>query len=150
MAIATVGDVIKHAEAFEQMLSDYYAGLAERSEREGVRLLTDYMGRHCARIAEALQRLPEAEVRRILAVPLRYEPEVADCRCFEGVELPPDATAAQVLDVAVTLDECLIRLYRQVAGQPVEQSVKDLFESLVHAEENDEIELRKIKAMDYF
>ena len=150
MAIVTVGDVMKHARDFERMLGDYYAGLAERSQREGVRLLTDYMGRHCARLDEALARLDEGVVQRILKVPLRYEPQAADCRCFEGMELPPDATAGQVLDVAMTFDECLIRLYRQVARQPVDQEVIDLFESLIHAEETDEVELKKIKAMDYF
>ena len=150
MAIITVGDVIKHAEDFERMLKDYYTGLAERSQREGVRLLTDYMGRHCARIGKALAQLDDDELQRILKVPLRYEPQAADCRCFDGMELPPDATAAQVLDAAMTLDECLIRLYRQVARQPVEQDVIELFESLIHTEERDEVELKKIKAMDYF
>jgi hypothetical protein len=34
--------------------------------------------------------------------------------------------------------------------QPVDQEVKQLFESLIRWEQDDEIELKKIKAMDYF
>ncbi len=150
MAIVTVGNVIKHAEDFERMLGDYYADLAERSQREGVRLLTDYMGRHCTRIADALARFDPDEIEHILKIPLRYEPQAADCHCFDGMELPSDATAAQVLDTAITFDECLIRLYRQVARQPVEQDVIELFEGLIQTEEGDEVQLKKIKALDYF
>ncbi len=150
MPVITVEDVLKHAEQFERMLSDYYARLSERSNREGVRLLADYMSRHRRRIGEALQKLSQEQVKRVCSEPLRYAPQAADCRCFEGIELPPGAGAEQVLDVAVTFDECLVRLYRQVLQQPMDQEVLELFESLVRTEQRDEIQLKKIKAMDYF
>ena len=150
MAIVTVADVLKHAETFEQMLAEYYAKLSERTVREGVRLLTDYMSRHQARIAAALDKLSPQRILRVGNTPLRYEPQAADCRCFEGIEVPPNGSAAQVLDAAVNFDECLINLYRQVLQQPVDEEIRELFESLVRAEQRDEIELKKIKAMDYF
>lgn len=150
MPVVTVADVLRHAEEFERMLADYFAGVSERTTREGVRLLTDYMSRHESRIAEFLDRLSGKQVRRICSTPLRYEPEVADCRCFQGMELPPDATVGAVLDAAIRFDECLVRLYRQVSEQPVGEDVKELFESLIHVEEQDQVQLKKIKAMDYF
>ncbi len=150
MAIITVADVLKHAEAFEQMLVEYYSKLSERTAREGVRLLTDYMSRHQTWISEALKKLPSDQVSRICNSPLRYEPQAADCRCFEGMELSADATAAQVLDAAITFDECLVSLYRQVVQQPVDEETRELFESLIRAEKNDEIRLKKTKALDYF
>jgi len=55
-----------------------------------------------------------------------------------------------VLDAAVTFDECLVRLYRQAARQSADAEVRALFEGLIRAEQRDEIELKKIKAMDYF
>ena len=150
MAVISIADVLHHAQEFESMLADYYHDVAEHSSKEGVKMLSDYMSRHRIRIAEQLAKLPPERVNRICSTPLHYEPQAADCRCFEGVELPPDATAAQVLDVAVTFDECLIKLYRQVAQQPVDEDVRELFEGLIHSEERDEIEKKKIKAMDYF
>ncbi len=151
MAVIAVGDVLKRASDFECMLTEYYLKLAEQTTREGVRLLTDYMGRHRRRLSEALERFPSDEYRRICALPIRYEPGAAlEEGCFETRELPPDATAAQVLDIAVELDECLLELYRHVLRQEIDPDVKDLFESLVRTEERDEIRLKKIKAMDYF
>ena len=150
MAVTTIADVLKQAERFEKMLADYYADLAEHTSREGVRLLTDYMSRHRVRMHEELAKLPTEQIEHISASPLRYQPQAADCKCFEGLDLPPDASASQVLDVAMVLDECLMGLYRQVLQQDVEPEVRDLFESLLRSEQRDEIELKKIRAMDYF
>ena len=150
MAVVTINDVLHRAEQFERSLAEYYAGLSHRTTREGVRRLTDYMSRPRVRIHEELAGLSPEQIRRVRAAPLRYEPQAADCRCFEGIELPPEACAADVLDAAVTLDECLVRLYRQVLQQPVDEEINAVFESLVRVEQRDEIELKKIKAMDYF
>ena len=150
MAVITIEDTLKHAERFEAMLADFYGEISEHSRREGVRLLTGYMSRHRIRIAEALDKLSPEQVHRICSAPLRYEPQAADCRCFERIKLPDDATSASVLDAAVFFDECLVSLYRQVIQQPVDEEIRELFESLVRAEQRDEIQLKKIKAMDYF
>jgi len=150
MAIVTIDDVLKHAEKFEEMLAGFYGRLAERTTREGVRLLTDYMSRIRVRLKQGLQRLSPEIIERVRRERLRYEPQAADCRCFEGIELPAGASAAAVLDAAVTFDECLVRLYWQVLRQTADPDIRDVFESLVSAEERDEIELKKIRATDYF
>lgn len=150
MAVTTVACVLKRASDFECLLMSYYLGLAEQSSREGVRLLTDYVGRHRRRLSEALERFPAGEYSRISDLPIRYEPVSAECDHFRDIELRPDATAAEVLDIAIAFDECLISIYTQVTQQDVDPEVKDLFESLVHREERDEIQLKKIKALDYF
>ncbi|MBW2726201.1 MAG: hypothetical protein JRE71_17630 [Deltaproteobacteria bacterium] len=150
MAVTNVACVLRRAGDFEHQLMIYYLDLAEQTTREGVRLLTDYMARHRRRLAEALERFPAKDYQWISAHPLRYEPVASECDHFAARILPSDATAAEVLDLAIELDECLISLYRQVAQQDVEPEVKELFESLVRAEERDEILLKKIKATHYF
>ena len=153
MGVITIVEVLEHVERFERMLAEFYAKVSEQSTREGVRLLTDYMSRHRWRTHEALTKLSietAEQIYRICHTPLRYEPQGADRHSFEGVELPPDATAAEVLDTAIKFDECVIQFYRQVLQQPVDKEVKELFESLIRFEQYDVIELKKIKAMDYF
>jgi len=150
VAAITAQDVLDRAQRFEQLLTDHYANLAKHAAREGVRRLTNHMSRHRKRILAALERLSPERLHRVCSAPLRYEPRAADCRCFEDMELPEDATANQVLDAAVRLDECLVSLYRQVRQQPVAEEVKALVGGSLRTEERDEIELKKIKAMDYF
>ena len=150
MAIITIAQVLACAEDFEHGLSEFYAKISHETSREGVRLLTDYMSRHRQRTHAILDKLPVEERHRIWRIPLRYEPQGIDFHCFLGVELAPDSSAAEVLDAAVAFDECLIRLYRQVLRQQVDQKVKDMFEGLIRMEVYDEIELKKIKAENYF
>ncbi|MBW8002388.1 MAG: hypothetical protein FVQ80_10265 [Planctomycetes bacterium] len=113
----------------------------------------DYMSRHRRRTHIAIFKLPVESAERISRIchtPLQYDPQGADCHCLEGVDISADATAGEILDAAIKFDECLVKFYRQVVEQPIDQEVKGLFESLIQWEEHDEIELKKIKAMDYF
>jgi len=150
MAIVTISQVLACAEDFERMLAEFYAKVAKQSTREGVRLLADYMSRHRQRTHEALSKMSSEDMFRISKISLKYEPHTADRHYFEGVQLSPDATAAEVLDAAIKFDECLVRLYQQVARQKIDQKVKELFENLIQWEQEDEIQLKKIKAMNYF
>ena len=153
MGIITVAEVLERVNDFERMLAEFYAKLSNQTTREGVRLLSDYMSRHRQRTHKALLELPidEAEeIRRVCHTSLRYEPQGLGKCCFEGIELGPNASADEVLDVAIKFDECLIRFYKQVSQQHVSQHIKELFESLARKELSDEIELKKIKAMNYF
>lgn len=150
MRAVTIGQVLDHVEAFEGMLVDFYQRFSRENPHEGVRLLTEYMSRHSHHIKKFLSDLPTRQVKHMLKVPLSYEPHVPDCHCFESIDLPWDADANHVLDAAVLLDECLMQLYRQVVDQPVESQVKELFEELIQTLQQDEIQLKKIKAMNYF
>ncbi len=150
MQAITIGQVLGHAEKFEEMLSEFYRTFSEQNPHEGVRLLTEYMSRHGCHIRDMLSELTVEQTDHVLNVPLSYEPSIPDCRCFETLDLPIDADAAHLLDAAILLDECLMQLYRQVVRQPVERQIKELFEGLIQVLEQDEIQLKKIKAMDYF
>jgi len=150
MPVVTIADVLERARHFEELLADYYAAIAQSTTREGVRLLADYMSRHRRRIDAELAELTPEQARRIRTMPIHYEPHAADCQCFVGMELPPDAPASQVLDNAVCLDGCLISLYRQAAEQVPDEESQAFFQGMIRCEERDAIELKKIKAMDYF
>ena len=150
MAVITVADILKIVEDFESRLVEYYEGISKSTTNEGVHLLADYMGRHRRRLAAALEKVPEAKRVRIGSCHIRYEPAKPSCSCFEDRQLSPDAPASDILDIAVEVDECLVNLYKQVLRQELDPEVRELFEALLHCEEWDEIELKKIKAMDYF
>jgi hypothetical protein len=148
--VTSVTEILLHAERFEDVLAEYYRVISRETPHDGVQLLADYMSRHRKRLRAELEKLDPEELRRICSMPIHYQPDAAGRRCFSRVTLSPDATAAQVLDAAVTFDQCLVTLYRQTAQQAGDGSVRELFESLIRSEERDEVELKKIKAMNYF
>ncbi len=150
MLAITLGEILGHVEHFEQLLEDYYANLSHKTTHEGVRLLTDYMSRHSLRIHELLEKVPLDTRKVICSTPIPYMPELPGKNSIKQVHLPADPTAGEVLDAAIQFDDCLVKMYRSVADQPVSQDIKDFFDYLIRDIETDEIQLKKIKAMDYF
>jgi hypothetical protein len=149
MAVVLVAKVLDHADEFERRLAEFYRGLALKTAREGVRLLTDHMSRHRQRTRIVLAILPSGKLHRMRSSHLRYEPHL-DHHLLEIIDLGLDPSASEVLDLAIRCDECLVGLYRQVVEQPIDQEVRELFEILIRRECCDMVMLKKIKAMDYF
>lgn len=147
MQFVNVEDVLDHAKRFEDMLVDYYGRLSDRALHEGVRMLAQHMAHRQQRIIRALNTFTPEQLNEIHRTPVRYEPEAADCNCFRGRELPADATTGEVLEIALAFDECLARFYRQILRQELSEEVRDLFDSLLRLEEGDEIQLKKIQAV---
>ena len=150
MLAITLCEILGHVEHFEQLLGDYYANLSRKTTHEGVRLLTDYMSRHSLRIHELLEKVPVDTRKVICSTPIPYMPELPGKNSLKQVHLPADTTANEVLDAAIQFDDCLLKMYHSVADQPVSQEIKDFFEYQIHDMETDEIQLKKIKAIDYF
>lgn len=150
MPVITVREIICKVEEFETMLSVHYKKIADNTQKEGVRLLSEYMARHRIRIHEALDKLDLDIDSPILNTTLRYQPKAADCTCFEKIKLPDNPTAKDLLNEAIQFDDCLVNLYKQVLSQSIPSEVEIIFNSLVQAERRDQIELHKIIATDYF
>ena len=150
MAVITVADALRRAEEFERAVAAFYSQLSVQAEHDGVRLLTGYMSRRRPRVPEKLAVLSRESLDVTSLTPLAYEPCGADCHCLEGMKLPVTGSADEVLDISLNFTECLARFYRQVIRQVSEPAVVELFESLICLEEQDEIELKKIKALHYF
>ena len=150
MRATSIAEIIEYAEKFEQDLVRFYQGISNNTSHEGARMVTDYIARHTSHVNEMLSDLTEKERQHICSIPLSYEPSIPGKQCFELIELPDDATADDVLEVAISFDECLLQMYRCVARQDSERDVKEFFEELILTLEKDEVGLKKIKAENYF
>ncbi|MCK4960561.1 MAG: hypothetical protein KAT00_14210 [Planctomycetes bacterium] len=153
MDIITIAELLRQVEEFERKVTDLYEKLSGETTHEGVHMVADYLSRHRLRTHRALLALPADSVeqmRQIRNTPLRYEPEEPGRHFFDNIELPADATADDLLDIAISFDECLIKFYQQVVQRPIDRNIKTFFESLIRWEEGDEIEMKKMKATHYF
>ncbi len=81
---------------------------------------------------------------------LWYELQGLRRRCFEEIKISPDAVAEEVLDAVREFMSIWYDFTGRCLQQPVDQKVKELFQSRVRKEQEDEIEMKKIKAMSYF
>lgn len=151
MAVVTVGDLLERAADFERRLEAYYAALRDTAKDDGARLLVQYLARHRRHLPDALGSLAPEDLAAIRAVPLKYDdPDFAPERRFAGVSARSDIRGREVLEQAIALVEELLRFYRWVGSQPVGAQASSLFDTLRRIEERHVIELKKIRAMDYF
>ena len=146
MVTVTIQQILDKVDEFEVRAAGLYDDLSRESNVEAVRLLSGYISRHRVRTKEAFARLPEAEQKHIRNIIMKYEPNMPGEHCFDDINLPEDATAAQVLEAVRRFDECIAQIYRQIVLKPVHHEVKDIFEKLIEREENDEAELKELEA----
>ncbi|MHC4221533.1 MAG: hypothetical protein ACYST9_03850, partial [Planctomycetota bacterium] len=134
-------------EKFEQQLTELYAKISKETHVDAVRFVADYIGRHRNRLKDALGKMPAEQMQRIVKIPLQYEPHMPGPHCFERINLAGDADPQKILDAAIAFDECVAQMYRNISHQPLHEDVKEFFENLQQMEENDELEIEKIKTM---
>jgi len=151
MAIVIVGGLLDRAEEFEQRLEDYYAAIRDKSENNGVRLLTYYLSKHRRRLRRALADLDAGELQRIRRIELKYADDLTLDKEPRPMQTPPDeVTGEELLQAAVEHDTLLISLYRHVGEQPLIAEAQAFFDALVRVEERDIVMLKKMLAVHYF
>ena len=151
MSLVTVGDLIDRASDFEICIEKYYADLRDRAVNDGVRLVTYSLARRKRRLVETLDNYSSKQIELIRRIPVKFE--VVDLRnesYFSDRILPDDTNADTLLRNAVEFVELLISFYREIAQKSPGEEIGVLFSSLLKIEEKDVIELKKIRAMNYF
>ena len=130
-------DILQRAREFHAQLSDFYAQMGRTVGREKIRMLLTYMSRHESNLAECLGQYEKDAARRVLDTWFRYSPDQPLCKCFEGVQISPDASVEDVVRMALQFDACLLDNYREMAERAVSVEVRELFQSLLKMEEKE-------------
>ncbi len=132
----TIRQLLDRARDVHHDLSERYEHLSRTAEGERVRLLLEYMSRHEDYLEQCLAQYEEDAEGHVLDYWMRFEPEMDLSEC--GV-LTPDMSIAEVITVALRLDECLVRFYRQIAENATSVEVRELFVRLTALEKREEL-----------
>jgi hypothetical protein len=147
MLAITIEEILGHIESFENSVTELFEHIHDETHDEGVRLLTDYIGRHRHRTFAELERCCQDEIERIKKLPLQYQPDIPGEHTIKEVQLSADASPLEILKAAIEFDESMVKMYKQIASQPLAHEVKELFEGLTTYETVDEIHLKEITHM---
>jgi len=141
MAYKRTKDLLDRARLFHERLGELYKRLETVSKKEQVKMLLDYMSRHEKHLTESLSKYEEEASRRVMDYWYKYTPNNKSCEHLENIELRPDMTIDDVISLAMRMDECLVELYRSVAENAESEEVKEIFNSLLEMEKQEEVEL---------
>ncbi|MGB5491909.1 MAG: hypothetical protein WBM76_13865 [Woeseiaceae bacterium] len=146
-----VKNMLEQVRDFHGQLAQYYDQLSKGAEQQRVKMLLDHMSKHEQDLQEGLRAYEETATQNVMEtyVDCEYCNEIlATCR---QTPIAPETSVNGVIRVAMDVDNCLLRFFREVAEHAVTDRVRDVFRNLVDMEE---MELRKLaldalQVMDY-
>lgn len=146
-----VKNMLEQVRDFHGQLVQYYDRLSKEAEQERVKMLLDHMSKHEQDLQEGLRAYEESAAKNVMDtyIDCEYCNEIlATCK---QTPIAPETSVDGVIKVALEVDNCLLRFFREVAEHAETESVRDVFKNLVDMEE---MELRKLalgalQSMDY-
>jgi rubrerythrin len=138
-----VRDVFAFSHRAHQQISEYYARLADQAERRRVEMLLDYLSRHEANQQACLQRYAADVSNALLNAWLQYVPETFPFADLPDTIAAPDMSVADVVEMALRLDDALIEFYGELAENADALEVRELFENLRQIEVSAEVSLKR-------
>jgi rubrerythrin len=143
MAFETIKDVLDHVREFHHQLSTFYRNLIDKTDMERVRMLLDYLSQHEEHLEESMARYESEVSERILKSWFQYPPpkEIPGICKTLAVDEVVDLSVDGVIKLALELDDCLIDLYNEMIRGSKSEEVREVFQSLLDMEKQEELEL---------
>ncbi len=139
----TARDIVDLARQFHGQVADLYERLSCQAEKTRVKLLLDYMCRHERHLEACLSQFETGVSERLLETWFQFMPGEVPAHVLSQVDLKPDMSVDDVVNVAMQLDDCLIRIYRQASEECDSRELSDIFTNLLQMEEQEEIRLAR-------
>jgi rubrerythrin len=141
-AYGQVRDVLNTAVRFHRRLEEFYGQLAKQEDRERVRMLLDYMSRHEQGFERMLADYGKGKARSLLDTWMQFEPDDRALKVPEPRTLRPDMSVDEVMEVALGLDDELVRFYSQAIDLTQDSEIRDLFEGLAQQAEDEKSRIK--------
>lgn len=120
-----------------------YDDLNDESARGRVKMLLDFLVRHEQHMEETLSRFGKETRSGILEGWLEYSPELDVDAVIHSCDLPESPSTDDILQAALTFDDALVALYREVAGKANDARTKAFFRDLLNLEEREQIQVAR-------
>ncbi len=151
MAYSSIEELIKSVSDFEEKLTDRYADLRDKTENNGVKLLTFYLSRHRKHLKKAMGDVDKDTLKRIKKIKIKYDIELdSKEKSYITDTDPKDIDSKGLMEAAVEYDLQIIDLYKKIIAQSISDEAKSFFEICIRIEEKDVVMIKKMIATNYF
>lgn len=141
MRYSQVKNMLDQIRDFHGQLVEYYERLSKETEQQRVKMLLEHMSKHEQELQEGLRAYEEIAAKNIMDsfVDCAYCDEIlATCR---HTPVAPETSIEGVIKVAMDVDNCLLRFFREVAESAETERVREVFKNFIDLEEG---ELRRL------
>ena len=136
-------DVLDRAYAFHKELSEHYARLSDKTDKQRLKLTLDYLSRHEQNMASCLEKYEEKALEKVLNTWFKYTPDLCCEVPLSEVTVDSSMTVDDLIRQAIKFDNLLVNLYKKMAEYSVSVDVKELFSELMKLEQNEEHQMVK-------
>ncbi|WP_430933936.1 hypothetical protein [Saccharicrinis sp. 156] len=134
-------EIIDYARLFHKKLNDFYEQLHEKSEKQRVKMLLEYLSKHEKHREETLANYEKEASEKVMDTWFKYVPGNISSECLEKMVIKPDMSVDEVVDSALLMNNCLIKLYKGLIEETKIDEVKEVFISLLKRIEKEERDL---------
>ena len=141
MRYSQVKNMLDQIRDFHGQLVEYYDQLSKKTEQQRLKMLLEYMSKHEKDLQEGLRAYEETAAKNVMDsfVDCEFSDEIlATCR---HTAISPETSIEGVIKVAMDVDNCLLRFFREVAERAETEKVREAFRGFIDLEEG---ELRRL------
>jgi CheY-like chemotaxis protein/rubrerythrin len=132
-------DVLQRVREFHETMSGVYASMRDKVRNEKVRLLFDHMSGREHGLAHDLAEYEKVAPKAILKTWYKPAPRCMAPEWLKNLDISPDASLDEALDLIIRVDDCLARFYKYMAELTVCEEVKEAFTNLLEIEQREKI-----------
>jgi rubrerythrin len=146
-----VRDLLEQAARFHGDLAGFYHRLAGEAGQERVKLLLDYMSTHETNLKDSLDVFDEEASEGVLNTWIDRDYCDRIVHACENMPQPPALDVENVIHLAMTVDDSLIRFYEELERKTDVESVREVFRNLVSMEQTElrRLALNALTAQDF-
>ena len=150
MSCERTRDILADAEAFHRQIGEYYQQLSDQAEKQRIKMLLDYLSRHEEQLADSLADYEQSASTAVMDTWFQSKHKLNFCETLKDVEVKPEMSVDDVIDLGLKLDECLITMYRDLAENAQCEDVRTVFQNLLDMEEEEKRQLvrNSLRVMD--
>ena len=130
-------DVLHHCQTFHRKVGGYYLTLRGNVVSPRVQLFLDYLVDHENKVADALVDYEESAPSRVMNTWFQTITVTDSLPIFDRVQLNPEMSLNDVLDIGLHFDTVLLDCYRVVRDSVEYAEVRDVFQNLFEFEEQE-------------
>jgi hypothetical protein len=106
-------------------------------------MLLDYLSRHEQHMEQTLARYEKGNRQGILDGWLEYSPSLDVEAVVQSCQLRGQPSTDDILQAAMTFDDALVNLYREMAEKAIDHKTKELFRDLLNLEQQEKIQVAR-------
>lgn len=137
MRFETVRDIVEQSRQLHQALAAQYTELEQLTTSERAQLMLDYLARHEARLAEAMDQYEQDAAQGLLETWLQYAPTLDAGDLVTRLRDTDINDLDAVVAAALAIDDHLLAVYREIEQQADTEELREVARSLQQIEHNE-------------